>query len=113
MEHNRDMENIWYVAHAGSEHFNDREALKHLFFGSWYSGLLLIVLAVMILTVVYLISKRSLTSAVVITQCCLLFGGILLYQQAPAISSICIITGFLFSLYIVIKGLRSSDESKT
>ena len=107
------MENIWFIAHSGIEHVNEDESLKHIFFGSWYSALLVIILSVIIMSIVDFISKGSLTTASLITQLLLLFGGLMLYQQAPAISSICIIIGFVLSLYIVIKGLRSSDESKT
>ena len=113
MRHNRDMENIWFIAHSGIEHVNEDESLKHIFFGSWYSALLVIILSVIILSIAYFISKGSLTTASLITQLLLLFGGLMLYQQAPAISSICIIIGFVLSLYIVIKALRSSDESNT
>lgn len=98
------------LGHAGEEHQEVVESAQHVFeVNPWVATPAALLTMVLVIFLVHRIIKNS-TVTYVVTIFGLLFTGMLTYSALPALSIICIITGFILSLTTVLFGLGGSEK---
>jgi|GEM_PF-4224934 len=109
------MNNLNLFAHAGHEHEEESSTTIILpnidFVAEWYVGLaIFIAVTAAVAAIAYKIFKKSISAATNTILIMCLLAGMMLFQYAPVVSVVAIVSGFALAFFVVMAGLSSGTE---
>lgn len=110
----RMMNNLNLFAHEGHDHEEESATTITLpsidFVSQWYVGLaIFIAVTAAMAAVAYKLFKKSVPAATNTILVICLIAGMLLFQYAPIVSVVAIVTGFILAFFVVLAGLSAAE----